>query len=80
MGSSVRNVNAQTAGFELGGSRRLNAAWTAQGTLAYNWGRNSTDQRPLPQMPPLEARLGLNYAQGPGAPACCGAWRPRSMP
>ncbi len=65
MGSSVRNVNAQTAGFELGGSRRLNAAWTAQGTLAYNWGRNSTDQRPLPQMPPLEARLGLNYAQGP---------------
>lgn len=65
MGSSVRNVNAQTAGFELGGSRRLNAAWTAQGTLAYNWGRNSTDQRPLPQMPPLEARLGLDYAQGP---------------
>lgn len=65
MGSSVRNVNAQTAGAELGGSRRLNAAWTVQGTLAYNWGRNTTDQRPLPQMPPLEARLGLDYAQGP---------------
>jgi len=64
-GSSVRNVNAQTMGFELGGSRRLNTAWTLQGTLAYSRGRNTTDQRPLPQMPPLEARLGLDYAQGP---------------
>ena len=65
MGSKVRNVSARTAGFELGGSRRLAAAWTLQGTLAYNRGRNTTDGRPLPQMPPLEAKLGLDYAQGP---------------
>ena len=65
MGSSVRNVDARTAGFELGGSRRLTAAWTLQGTLAYNWGRNTSGGRPLPQMPPLEARLALDYAQGP---------------
>jgi iron complex outermembrane receptor protein len=64
-GARVRNVDARTAGLELGGSRRLDAAWTLQGTLAYAWGRNSTDGRPLPQMPPLEARLGLDYAQGP---------------
>jgi iron complex outermembrane receptor protein len=65
MRSNVRNVNARTAGVELGGSRRLNAAWTLQGTLAYSWGRNTTDGRPLPQMPPLDAKLGLDYAQGP---------------
>ena len=65
MGSAVRNVNARTAGLELGGSRRLNDAWTVQGTLAYNWGRNTSDGRPLPQVPPLEAKLGLDYAQGP---------------
>ena len=65
MGSNVRNVNARTAGFELGGSRRLTTAWTLQGTLAYNWGRNTTDERPLPQMPPLEAKIGMDFAQGP---------------
>ena len=65
MGGRVRNVNAHTAGLELGGSHRLTNAWTVQGTLAYSWGRNTTDGRALPQMPPLEARLGLDYAQGP---------------
>src|SRR5690606_22394107 len=65
MGSSVRNVDARITGFELGGSRRMTAAWTLQGTLAYNWGRNTTDGRPLPQIPPLEAKLGLDYSQGP---------------
>ncbi len=65
MGSAVRNVDARTAGLELGGSQRLGTAWTVQGTLAYAWGRNATDDHPLPQMPPLEARLGLEYAEGP---------------
>nr|WP_187265802.1 TonB-dependent copper receptor [Ottowia sp. GY511] len=65
MGSAVRNVNARTAGLELGGSHRLGDAWTVQGTLAYNWGRNTSDGRPLPQVPPLEAKMGLSYAQGP---------------
>lgn len=64
MSSSVRNVDARTAGFELGGIRHLGNGWSAQGTLAWAWGRNSTDGRPLPQMPPLEARLGLDYARG----------------
>ena len=63
--SKVRNVDARTAGFELGGSYKLAPAWTAQATLAYSWGRNSSDGTALPQMPPLEARLGLDYAQGP---------------
>ncbi len=63
--SKVRNVQARTAGFELGSSYKLASAWTAQATLAYSWGRNRTDGTALPQMPPLEARLGLDYAQGP---------------
>lgn len=61
---AVRNVNARTAGLELGASRQLTPALSAQGTLAYAWGENTSDNRPLPQQPPLEARLGLDYAQG----------------
>ncbi|MPM90894.1 hypothetical protein SDC9_138017 [bioreactor metagenome] len=63
--SAVRNVNARTAGLELGGSYRLGSALTAQGTLAYSWAENRTDGRALPQTPPLEVKLGLDYAQGP---------------
>lgn len=73
MQSAVRNIDARTAGLELGASQRLGTDWTAQGTLAYGWGRNSSDGRPLPQMPPLEARLGLDYAQGPWSAG--GLWR-----
>ncbi|MGX5663352.1 TonB-dependent copper receptor [Diaphorobacter nitroreducens] len=73
MKSAVRNVDARTAGLELGASQRLGTAWTAQGTLAYSWGRNTSEGRPLPQMPPLEARLGLEYAQGPWSAG--GLWR-----
>ena len=63
--SKARNIDARTAGFELGSSYRFAPAWTAQATLAYSWGRNHSDGTALPQMPPLEARLGLDYAQGP---------------
>jgi iron complex outermembrane receptor protein len=65
MTSAVRNVNARTAGFELGGNYQLTPAWTAQATLATTWGDNRSDGRPLPQTPPAELRLGLDYAQGP---------------
>ncbi|WP_313079071.1 TonB-dependent copper receptor [Pulveribacter sp.] len=73
MRSAVRNIDARMAGVELGASRRLGPQWTAQGTLAYAWGRNASDGRPLPQMPPLEARLGLEWAQG--AWSAGGLWR-----
>ena len=63
--SKARNIDARTAGFELGGSYKLAPAWTAQATVAYSWGSNRSDGTALPQMPPLEARLGLDYAQGP---------------
>lgn len=63
--SAVRNVDAATAGAELGGSLQLAPAWTLQGTLAYSWTRNTTDRRPLPQIPPLDAKLGVAYQHGP---------------
>ncbi|WP_028605051.1 TonB-dependent copper receptor [Ottowia thiooxydans] len=63
--SAVRNVNAATTGFELGGQYRMGASWNAQATLAGTWANNRTDGRPLPQTPPAELRLGLNYAEGP---------------
>ncbi|HEY0201967.1 MAG TPA: TonB-dependent copper receptor [Burkholderiaceae bacterium] len=63
--SVVRNVDADTAGFELGGTYRLAPAWSLQGTVAYSWARNASDHRPLPQIPPLDAKLGLDFAQGP---------------
>lgn len=63
--SAVRNVDAATTGFELGGQYRLAASWNAQATLAGTWAKNRTDGRPLPQTPPAELRLGLNYSEGP---------------
>lgn len=65
MASQVRNVDARTAGLELGGQYQLSPAWTAQATLAAVWQDNTTDDRALPQTPPAELKLGLDYAQGP---------------
>jgi len=55
------NVKARTAGGEAGASYLLTDHWKAETTLSYAWGRNRSEGRPLPQMPPLEARLGLTY-------------------
>ncbi|MET4579374.1 TonB-dependent copper receptor [Ottowia thiooxydans] len=71
--SAVRNVDAATMGFELGGQYRLAASWNAQATVAGTWAKNQTDGRPLPQIPPAELRLGLNYTQGPWNAG--GLWR-----
>jgi iron complex outermembrane recepter protein len=58
-----RNIDARTWGAEAG------LAWTAgpwklDGTLAYVRGENDTDDVPLAQIPPLEVRLGVEYATG----------------
>ncbi|WP_435607584.1 TonB-dependent copper receptor [Pseudomonas knackmussii] len=59
--TQARNVNARIMGGELGATYRLDSNWKTDATLAYAWGKNTTDGRALPQMPPLEARLGLTY-------------------
>ena len=52
--------DARIAGAEAGLEVSLAQQWTLGGTLAYAWGENRDQQRPLPQMPPLEARLSAN--------------------
>ncbi|CAI1710805.1 Colicin I receptor precursor [Serratia ficaria] len=59
--SQARNVNARTLGGELGGAYNLSEHWKTETSLAYSWGQNLTDHAPLPQMPPLDARLTLGY-------------------
>ncbi|WP_338495125.1 TonB-dependent copper receptor [Erwinia aphidicola] len=62
--SRADNVNATIMGGEAGLSYKLTESLTADGSLAYSWGQNGSDRRPLPQMPPLESRLGLTWKQG----------------
>ncbi|CAM5785695.1 TonB-dependent copper receptor [Castellaniella caeni] len=61
----TRNVDATVMGGELEGTWQFTPAWQAVSSLAYVYGRNRSDHKPLAQQPPLEVRLGLNYAQGP---------------
>ena len=57
----TRNVNATTYGTEAGMAYQLAESWKLDGSLAYVHGNNDTDGTALGQIPPLEARLGLNY-------------------
>ncbi len=63
MGSTTtaRNVDARIAGAEAGLEWHSHQGLKLGGTLAYAWGENRSDDRPLPQMPPLEARLSTSY-------------------
>jgi len=63
MSSQARNIDARIMGGELGAAYRLTENWKADATLAYAWGKNSSDDKALPQMPPLESRLGLTYSR-----------------
>lgn len=61
--STASNVDARIMGGELGAAYRLSSQWKTDASLAYAWGKNRSDDDALPQMPPLEARLGLTYEQ-----------------
>ena len=63
MSSSVANVDARTHGAEAGIEFRPDDYWKLGGTLAYTWGENRSNGQPLPQMPPLEARVSAAYEQ-----------------
>jgi iron complex outermembrane receptor protein len=58
--SQVDNINATIMGGEADVDYKLTDSWKTDASLAYSWGRNMEDGKPLPQMPPLEARLGLS--------------------
>ncbi|MFJ4141832.1 TonB-dependent copper receptor [Pseudomonas sp. NPDC089734] len=61
--SQAQNIDARIMGGELGAAYQLTSNWKADATLAYAWGKNSSDGTALPQMPPLETRLGLSYTR-----------------
>lgn len=63
MGSSTRagNVDARIAGAEAGLEWRPAHGWKLGSTLAYAWGENRDEQRPLPQIPPLEGRFTASW-------------------
>ena len=59
------NVDATRYGGEADLAWRFASNWTARGSLAYVHADNDTHDVPLAQTPPLEGRLGLEYANGP---------------
>ena len=59
----ARNLDADIAGGELGVDWKPRDGLTLSGVLAYAWGE--TAEGPLPQMPPLEARLSASGERGP---------------
>jgi iron complex outermembrane receptor protein len=62
--SMVSNIDAQTAGAELGVDYRASEDWTLGGSLAYAHGKDRDSGRPLPQMPPLEGRFTAAWDNG----------------
>lgn len=62
--SQVDNINSTIMGGEAGVSYKLTDSWKTDTNLAYSWGRNTVDGKPLPQIPPLEARLGFSRESG----------------
>ncbi|MBU1438681.1 MAG: TonB-dependent copper receptor [Gammaproteobacteria bacterium] len=59
----VRNIDARSYGAEFGFQQQLDAHWRTETTLAYTKGDNKTNDTPLPQLSPVELKLGLSYAR-----------------
>lgn len=61
--AGAKNVDATIAGAEAGVGYQFTDAIQADVNAMYAWGKNTTDNKPLPQISPLEARLNLRYIQ-----------------
>ena len=61
--AETRNVDAVIAGAEAGIGYQFSDAIQADVSAMYAWGENTTDNTPLPQISPLEARVNLRYIQ-----------------
>lgn len=59
----TRNVDATIAGAEAGIGYQFTDHLQADISAMYAWGENTTDNTPLPQISPLEARVNLRYVQ-----------------
>lgn len=61
--AGAKNVDAMIAGAEAGIGYQFTDRLQADISAMYAWGENTTDNTPLPQISPLEARVNLRYVQ-----------------
>lgn len=54
-------IKAHIAGGEIGASYKFNHYLSTDLALAYAWGRNANNHRPLAQVPPLDGRWQIKY-------------------
>ncbi|ENW21385.1 TonB-dependent receptor [Acinetobacter haemolyticus CIP 64.3 = MTCC 9819] len=59
----ARNVDATIAGAEAGVGYQFNDQIQADVSTMYAWGKNTSDDRALPQIAPLEGRINLRYVE-----------------
>jgi iron complex outermembrane receptor protein len=62
-GEGYVNIDAQIYGAEFDMDYRLNQTWLLSGQLAYTQGKNTTDNRRLSNIAPLNAQLSAQYDQ-----------------
>ncbi|MGB5440756.1 MAG: TonB-dependent receptor, partial [Gammaproteobacteria bacterium] len=62
--SIYRNVEAELYGFEAEAGIRWASHWSSRATLAYVHAKNSDDNRPIAQIPPLGGSVSLEYTRG----------------
>jgi iron complex outermembrane receptor protein len=63
-GDSAFNINAQRTGGELLLAYNFTDNFSIDGNLSYVYAENITQDTPLPQTPPLEGNIGLQYDDG----------------
>jgi iron complex outermembrane recepter protein len=59
--SIVRNIDVTTLGGEAGVRYKFLKYIRADASIAYVYGQNDTENRPLAQIPPLEGKIGLGW-------------------
>ena len=60
-GGQSKNVDARLYGGEVELSWNFARFFTLNSSLAYTYGQDRTDGKPLPQIPPLEFKIGIDY-------------------
>lgn len=61
--AGAKNIDATIAGAEAGLGYQFSDAIQADMSAMYAWGENTTDNKALPQIAPLEGRFNLRYVQ-----------------
>jgi len=62
--SVYKNASARIYGTELAGGYNISQTLRLSADAAYVYGQNTTDDRPLAQIPPLSGQLALDYSSG----------------